>query len=78
MLTLKTKTVEEVTYHLLDIYCLFGAPLISKSDNGREKRICKLCSKKYLTKLWPSLKLVHGKLRHLQIEGSVDRYNQDV
>ena len=33
---LKTKTAEEVAYQLLDIFCLFGAPYILQSDNGRE------------------------------------------
>lgn len=33
---LKTKTAEEVAYQLMDIFCLFGAPCILQSDNGRE------------------------------------------
>ncbi|XP_025264624.1 KRAB-A domain-containing protein 2-like [Camponotus floridanus] len=33
---LKTKTAEEVAYQLIDIFCLFGAPCILQSDNGRE------------------------------------------
>lgn len=33
---LKSKTAEEVAYHLLDIFTMFGAPSILQSDNGRE------------------------------------------
>lgn len=33
---LKTKTAEEVAYHLVDIFCDKGAPHILQSDNGRE------------------------------------------
>ncbi|XP_050303513.1 SCAN domain-containing protein 3-like [Anthonomus grandis grandis] len=72
---LKTKTAEEVAYHLLDIFCLFGAPMILQSDNGREfeNRIVE-----NLAEMWPGLKLVHGKPRHSQSQGSVERSNQDV
>lgn len=33
---LKTKTADEVSDVLLDIFCLLGAPYILHSDNGRE------------------------------------------
>jgi len=33
---LKSKTAEEVAYQLIDIFCMFGAPFIPQSDNGRE------------------------------------------
>lgn len=36
LLPLKTKTAEEVADNILDIFCLFGAPNILHSDNGRE------------------------------------------
>lgn len=72
---LKTKTAEEVAHHLLDVFCLFGAPMILQSDNGREfaNHIIK-----NLSEMWPSLKLIHGKPRHSQSQGSVERANQDV
>lgn len=35
---LKTKRVE-VAKHLIDIFCIFGAPIILQSDNSR--RVCK-------------------------------------
>lgn len=39
---LKTKTAEEVAYHLVDILCDKGAPHILQSDNGREfsNKVC--------------------------------------
>ena len=30
------QTAEEVAYQLMDIFCVFGAPFILQSDNGRE------------------------------------------
>jgi hypothetical protein len=72
---LKTKTAEEVAYNVMDIFCIFGAPFILQSDNGRE------FSNKIIEAfkdLWPGLKLVHGKPRHSQSQGSVERSNQDV
>jgi hypothetical protein len=72
---LKTKTAAEVAYHLVDIFTLIGAPSILQSDNGREfanKIVYNL--KDY----WPTLKIVHGKPRHSQSQGSVERANQDI
>ncbi|XP_044745145.1 uncharacterized protein LOC123307008 [Coccinella septempunctata] len=72
---LKSKRAEEVAYVLLDIFSIFGAPSILQSDNGREfanSTIRELCS------MWPELKMVHGKPRHSQSQGSVERANQDV
>ena len=72
---LKTKTAAEVAYNLIDIFTLFGAPSILQSDNGREfaNKIVE-----DLKLLWPELKIVHGKPRHSQSQGSVERANQDV
>ncbi|CAI6360566.1 unnamed protein product [Macrosiphum euphorbiae] len=69
------KRAEEVAYVLLDIFTTFGAPAILQSDNGREfvnKIINELCN------MWEDLKIVHGKPRHSQSQGSVERANQDV
>jgi hypothetical protein len=73
--TLKSKTADEVAYQLMDIFCIFGAPFILQSDNGRE------CANKIIQNLaekWEGMKLVHGKLRHSQSHGSVEKSNQDV
>ena len=72
---LKTKTAEEVAYNLLNIFTTFGAPCILHSDNGREF-VNKVIEN--LTCMWPEMKLVHGKPRHSQSQGSVERANQDI
>ena len=72
---LKNKTAEEVAYQLMDIFCMFGVLFILQSDNGREfanKTI------RNLADMWPGMKLVHGKPRHSESQGSVERSNQDV
>ena len=54
---------------------MFCAPFILQSDIGREfanKEIQNLAD------MWPGMKLVHGKPRHSQSQGSVERSNQDV
>ncbi|XP_050056256.1 KRAB-A domain-containing protein 2-like [Aphis gossypii] len=71
---LKSKTAEEVALTLLPIFLTFGAPNILHSDNGREfsnKIIIDLCSR------WEGVKIVHGKPRHSQCQGSIERANQD-
>lgn len=72
---LESKRAEEVAYHLNDIFLTFGAPCILQSDNGREF-VNKVITE--LTSLWSELKIVHGKPRHSQSQGSVERANQDV
>ena len=72
---LKSKTAEEVAYQLMGIICMFGAPFIPQSDNGREFANKILQN---LTDMWPGMKLVHGNPRHSQSQGSVERSNQDV
>uniref|UniRef100_A0A8D8Q4X0 KRAB-A domain-containing protein 2 n=1 Tax=Cacopsylla melanoneura TaxID=428564 RepID=A0A8D8Q4X0_9HEMI len=72
---LRTKTAEEVAYNLLDIFTTFGAPCILHSDNGRE-----FCNKviQNMCEMWGEMKIVHGKPRHSQSQGSVERANQDI
>lgn len=72
---LKTKSAAEVSYHLIDIFCIFGAPSILQSDNGREFVNSVI---EELTIMWPQLKIVHRKPRHSQSQGSVERANRDV
>jgi len=69
------QTVEEVAYQLIDIFCMFGAPFILQSDNGREFANNIIQN---LADMWLGMKLVHGKPRHSQIQGAVERSNQDV
>jgi len=72
---LKSKTADEVAYQLMDIFCMFGAPFILQSNNGRE-----FANKviQNLADTWPGMKLVHEKPRHSQSQGSVERSNQHV
>jgi len=72
---LKSKTAEELAYQLMDIFCMFGAPFRLQSDNDHEfaNKIIQ-----NLADMWPGMKLVHGKPRHSQSQGSVERSTQDV
>lgn len=72
---LQSKRATEVAYHLNDIFLTIGAPCILQSDNGREF-VNHVISE--LVSLWPELKIVHGKPRHSQSQGSVERANQDI
>ena len=72
---LTSKRAAEVAYHLLDIFLLIGAPVILQSDNGSEFTSNVI---KELKEVWPNLKLVHGKPRHPQSQGSVERANGDI
>lgn len=70
-----SKRAAEVAYHLCDIFLLFGAPAILQSDNGAEFTATVVTELKLM---WPDLMLVHGKPRHPQSQGSVERLNCDV
>lgn len=72
---LQTKRAAEVAIELLKIFLLQGAPVILQSDNGREFTAEVI---KELVLLWPQCKIVHGRPRHPQSQGSVERSNQDV
>jgi transposase InsO family protein len=73
--SLKSKRMEEVAYNLIDIFTIIGAPTILQSDNGRE-----FCNQVIdeLASLWNDIKLVHGRPRHSQSQGSVERANRDI
>ena len=72
---MKTKRAEEVAYHILPIFLTFGAPAILQSDNDREFSNQVLFE---MYAMWKDVKIVHGKPRHSQIQGSVERANQDI
>ncbi|XP_064086259.1 KRAB-A domain-containing protein 2-like [Macrobrachium nipponense] len=72
---LQTKTAEEVAFHLVDTFCDKGAPHILQSDNERE--FSNKLVKEVLMK-WPERKMVHGKPRHSQSQGSLERANKDI
>ncbi|XP_041367023.1 KRAB-A domain-containing protein 2-like [Gigantopelta aegis] len=72
---LTSKRASEVAYQLLDIYLLLGAPSILQSDNGSEFTAQVITE---LKQMWPDLVIVHGKPRHPQSQGSVERANCDI
>jgi hypothetical protein len=72
---LTSKRAAEVAYQLMDIFLLFGAPHILQSDNGSEFTAQIISD---LKELWPELVIVHGKPRHPQSQGSVERANYDI
>ena len=72
---IKSKRPVEVASQLLDIFLLFGAPAILQSDNGNEFTANVIGE---LKQFWPELKMVHGKPRYPQSQGSVERANGDI
>ena len=88
---LKKKTKMEVVLKLLQIFSFIGPPMILQSDNGREfhkvagvgpvtpledDSLTQIITE--LAQLWPESKLVHGRARHSQSQGGVERLNQTV
>ncbi|XP_060863651.1 KRAB-A domain-containing protein 2-like [Metopolophium dirhodum] len=72
---MESKRAIEVSTHLLSIFLTFGAPSILQSDNGREFVNCVIDE---LKQLWPECVIIHGRPRHPQSQGSIERANQDV
>ncbi|XP_068247971.1 KRAB-A domain-containing protein 2-like [Palaemon carinicauda] len=72
---LTSKRAAEVTFQLADIFLLLGTPIILQSDNGSEFTAQIITE---LRSLWPELSIVHGKPRHPQSQGSVERANGDI
>ena len=72
---LKTKRADEIAKNLVNIFCHFGSPLLLHSDNGREFVNEVIHS---LLSLWPDCKMINGKARHSQSQGSVKRCNKDI
>ena len=66
----KARTVAEA---LLKIFSIQGAPVFLQSDNGRE--FVNSIFEEFKV-MWPGLKIIHGRPRHSQSQGSVERLNQ--
>jgi hypothetical protein len=72
---LTSKRALEVGFQLLDIFLLIGAPHILQFDNGREFTANVI---KEVKDMWPDCSIVHGKHKHPQSQGSVERGNADI
>ena len=72
---LMSKKAEEVAEKLIDIFCQFGPAKILQSDNGREF-VAKVINE--TANLWPGLVIIHGRPRHPQSQGCVERGNGDL
>lgn len=72
---LHSKRADEVAKKLFKIFCDFGAPQILQADNGREFTAEVV---EEVVKLWPGCKMLHGRPRYPQSQGSVERSNGDV
>ncbi|CAF1049484.1 unnamed protein product [Brachionus calyciflorus] len=64
---LKNKSACDVAAGLIDIFTIFGVPVILQSDNGLEKQVIVA-----LQQIWPDMSFVHGRARHPQSQGSLD------
>ena len=64
-----------VARELYQLFCMFGAPYILQSDNGREFRNAIVEALKIM---WPELEILHGRPRYPQSQGSVERANGDI
>ena len=68
------KTAETTSNQLKLWFCIIGAPAILQSDNGRE--FVNAVVHRMLEEF--NIKMVNGKPRHSQSQGSVERGNRDV
>ena len=73
---LNNKCAKGVANNLVTIFYTLGAPNILQSDNGKEFDNKLLLET--LNVLWPSTKIIHGKPRKPQSQGSVENANNRV
>ena len=76
LVPLKRKSDEVVCEKLLDIFCHSGPPHILHSNIGG-KFSNNLLFTTLVTK-WPTIKIVHGKPRHPESQGAMERANHDI
>ena len=72
---LRPKTADEVAQCLVHIFCEHGPPHILHTDNGAEFSNKTLLA--ILHRLRSSTRIVHGRPRHPEDQGSVERANAD-
>ncbi|KAK7096157.1 hypothetical protein V1264_005490 [Littorina saxatilis] len=70
---MKTKMAAEVADHLITQFCVFGSPRIMQSDNGKEFTARVIND---LSLLWPGMVIIHGRPRHPESQGCVERGNE--
>ena len=70
-----SKRAPEIAYQLLDVLSIFDIPNILQSDNGREFVNSIIDEHR---SMWEGLKIVHGKPRNSQSQGSVERANRGI
>ena len=72
---LTSKRADEVAEKLTEIFCSFGPAKILQSDNGKEFA-AKVINE--IANMWPGLVIIHGRPRHPQSQGCVERGNGDL
>lgn len=72
---LTSKHAACVAQELRKFFFTFGAPAILQSDNGQEFDAGVI---EELVFIWPNCRIVHGRARHPQTQGSVEQANADV
>ena len=92
LVPLVNKTSRGVAWALYNVFSDIGAPSIIQTDNGKEfSKLDKKADKKLhivninveevikeLNQIAPSMKCIHGRARHSQSQGGVERLNQTV
>lgn len=72
---LTSKRASEVAEELTKIFYHWGAPQMLQSDNGKEF-VAKVIEE--VVAIWPYCKILYGRPRHPESQGSVERANGDV
>lgn len=72
---LKSKCAEEITYNLIDIFTLFGAPAILQSCSGK-KFVTSVINK--LHDIWDEVKIDCGWPKHSESQESIEKTNRDL
>ena len=70
-----SKKAVEVAVCIFDIFTEVGPPTILQSDNGAQFTAGII---KELMTLWPTVKIIRGRPRHPESQGSVERGNKEI
>ena len=72
---LTSKRASEVAEKIVELFCTFGPAKILQSDNGREFTASVI---EDIKKLRPDVIIIHGRPRHPQSQGLIERGNGDL